>query len=299
MVIDNLSLNVPAGSVFGFLGQNGAGKTTTIRLLLGLLRPTSGAVRLFGKDVASDRMQAVRGVGALVETPSLYDRLTGRENLQVTQHLLGAPSTELDRVLELVDMKSAESKLVGGYSLGMRQRLGVARALIGNPRLLVLDEPSNGLDPDGIRDMRHLIQELPKKSDVTVFVSSHLLAEVEQIATHVALIHRGRLRFQAELGDLIRRAGRKLDVGVPRATLAAEKLREVGFNARDTDPSTVEVFLPPDEPETSSAARINACLMRAGFAVFRLNPRQSRLEEIYLGSVGRRAEAGQELGEAP
>lgn len=155
-----VDLAVPEGAVYGFLGQNGAGKTTTIRMLLGLLKPSEGRARLFGRDVRNERIEAARLVGALVETPCHYDHLTGRENLAITARLLRAGRGEIDRVLDIVELAGAADRRVGGYSLGMRQRLGVARALLGRPRLLILEEPTNGLDPQGIRDMRQLIAAL-------------------------------------------------------------------------------------------------------------------------------------------
>ena len=154
--MDVIDLHVPAGSIYGFLGRNGAGKTTTIRMILGLIRPSAGRVSVFGLDVARERLRAAARVGSMVEAPSLYDRLTGRENLDIVKRLRRAPATEVERVLEVVDLRHAADRLAGGYSQGMRQRLGIARALIGRPDLLVLDEPTNGLDPDGIRDLLDL-----------------------------------------------------------------------------------------------------------------------------------------------
>ncbi len=228
MGVDGVNLLVPERAVYGFLGQNGAGKTTTIRLLLGLLKPTAGTASIFGLDVQRSRCEAARLIGALVETPFHYDHLTGRENLAITRRLLAADKSEIDRVLETVDLTYAADRRVGGYSLGMRQRLGVARALIGKPRLLLLDEPTNGLDPHGILDMRKLIGSLPEREGVTMFVSSHILAEVEQTATHVGLMHQGRLLIQSSVVAL--RAGQtktvRLKVDRPPETIAL--LRTMG-----------------------------------------------------------------------
>lgn len=283
VAVDALNLSVPRASVYGFLGQNGAGKTTGIRLILGLLRPHAGSVRIFGTDIA-DRMRASAGVGSLVETPSLYDRLTGAENLALTRRLLGAPKTEIGRVLEIVDLVSAADRLVGGYSLGMRQRLGVARALIGRPRLLVLDEPGNGLDPDGIRDTRRLLRDLAARDGVTVFVSSHLLSEVEQIATHVGLMHAGRLLVESELGALMQASRRRVLVGVADATGAVAMLCTAGLEARCTAADALSVGF--DANGDDAAARINGLLTQAGFAVLRLMVEQPTLESIYLDRIG-------------
>lgn len=288
--VAGVDLHVPAGSIYAFLGRNGAGKTTMIRLILGLMRADAGSVRLFGRDIA-DRLRASVGVGALVETPSLYDRLTGRENLALTRRLLDAPATEVDRVLEIVDLASAADRLVGGYSLGMRQRLGVARALIGEPRLLVLDEPGNGLDPDGIRDMRRLIRDLPGRQGVTVFVSSHQLGEVEQIATHIALMHEGRILVEDELAALRDAVTRRIDIGVDRAPDAAEWLAAAGFSARPVSADALRVDLAPGGADTGAAARVNAMLVMAGFAVSRLTLEEPSLENIYLEKIGGVADA--------
>ena len=186
--VADLDLQVPGGSVYGFLGPNGAGKTTTIRLLLGLIRPNAGEVRLFGQSLRDGRMTLLRRVGALVETPSLYPHLTGRENLEVTRRLLDARQEQINRALAIVKLEQDAHRRVAHYSSGMRQRLGLALALLGEPELLILDEPTNGLDPAGIREMRDLICRLPEEHGVTVFLSSHLLNEVEQVATHIGII---------------------------------------------------------------------------------------------------------------
>src|SRR6476646_5976177 len=185
-----VSLRVPERAIYGFLGANGAGKTTTMRLVLGLVRATSGTIDLFGRRLGRDPMPRV---GALIETPSLYPHLTGRENLDITRRLLGLPAAEIDRVLEIVELSAAGRQRVGAYSLGMKQRLAIARALLGHPKLLILDEPTNGLDPEGIVDMRNLIRRLPDADGATLIVSSHHLTEIERVATHVGLIHHGRL----------------------------------------------------------------------------------------------------------
>ena len=188
--VHDLALSVPAGSIYGFLGPNGAGKTTTIRLLLGLLQPQAGEVALFGHDLRTQRAKALAQVGALVESPALYGHLTGRDNLEVTRRLLALPRPRIDTVLERVGLLNDGHRRVREYSLGMRQRLAIAQAMLSSPRLLVLDEPGNGLDPAGILDMRHLLRGLAAEG-ITVFVSSHQLGEVEQVATHVGVLRAG------------------------------------------------------------------------------------------------------------
>jgi len=284
-VVAGIDLDVPEGGVYAFLGRNGAGKTTSIRLVLGLLRPSAGWVRVWGHDVASDRCAAARGVGALVDSPALYDRLTGRENLDVARRMLGAPATEIDRVLEVVDLREAAGRLAGNYSLGMRQRLGLARAMLGRPRLLILDEPANGLDPDGVREMRGLIRTLPERDGVTVMVSSHLLNEVEQIATHVGLMHGGRLLVQSPLSDLKQAGGRRLEVGVGDAANAAAALVGAGLSARLQDDG-LAVDVPHAEDGERFAADVNRTLIERGFAVSRLVRSEPSLEQLYLTLTG-------------
>jgi len=202
LVVNNIDLAVPTQSIYGFLGPNGAGKTTTIRMLLGLVRPSHGQISLLGKPLKSQKKDILRHVGALVETPSLYRHLTGKENLRVTATMLHVGNKRIDEVLQIVDLTEAANKRVMHYSQGMKQRLGLALALLNTPQILILDEPTNGLDPAGIRDMRHLIQSLPQEFGMTVFLSSHLLNEIEQVATHVGILHHGKLLFQGRLVDL-------------------------------------------------------------------------------------------------
>lgn len=200
--VNNLSIQVPRESVYGFLGSNGAGKTTTIRILLGLIRLDSGQVRLFGTPSDVRQVSLLRRAGSLIESPSLYMHLTGRENLEVTRRLLAAPRTAIDRVLTVVRLERDAGRLVRAYSHGMKQRLGLALAMLNEPELLILDEPTNGLDPAGIHEMRDLLRRLPKEHGMTIFLSSHLLSEVEQIATHIGIVNGGRLLFQGTLDEL-------------------------------------------------------------------------------------------------
>jgi ABC-type multidrug transport system ATPase subunit len=285
--VAGVDLQVAPGQIFGFLGRNGAGKTTTIRLMLGLLRPTAGAVRIFGHDVATDRLAAARLTGSLLEARATYDNLTGRENLDGTRRLLGLPASEIDRTLEIVDMAGAADRRMGHYSLGMRQRLGLARALLGGPRLLVLDEPMNGLDPDGIRDMRAVIRQLPERSGVTIFLSSHLLSEVQQTATHIGLMHDGRLVLQGPISDLLARAVPELflrasDLGKAQAILAAE-----GLGPRPEGEGLAIRLAGGD----AAAAAINRRLVTAGVDVHELTVRQGTLESLYLQVQNSQAEA--------
>ena len=285
--VSGVGFFVQPGQIFGFLGRNGAGKTTTIRLMLGLLRPTSGAVRIFGHDVATNRLAAARLTGSLLEARATYDNLTGRENLDSTRRLLGLPTSEIDRTLEIVDMAGAADRRMGHYSLGMRQRLGLARALLGGPHLLVLDEPMNGLDPDGIRDMRAVIRQLPERSGVTIFLSSHLLSEVQQTATHIGLMHDGRLVLQGPIGELLTKVAPELFLRASDLRKAAAILAAEGFDPVSEGEGVTLRLAGGD----GAAAAINRRLVTAGIDVTELSMRQGTLENLYLQVQNSQAEA--------
>jgi lantibiotic transport system ATP-binding protein len=277
-VVEHLNLLVPKGGIYGFLGPNGAGKTTTIRLLLGLIRPDAGRVRVLGEEF--DR-NLLRRIGSLVEMPSLYAHLTGRENLQVTRRQIGAAPASIDRALAIVRMTGDADRLVGEYSLGMRQRLGLALALLNSPELLILDEPTNGLDPAGIHEMRDLLRRMPAEHGVTVFLSSHLLSEVEQIAQSVGIVHGGRMIFQGSLAQLRERQTGNLTIGVHRPERALEFLRASGIDAHLAAPDLIRVASREQE-----AHRINRLLTENGHEVFRVSLEQASLEEIFLSMTG-------------
>jgi ABC-2 type transport system ATP-binding protein len=285
VAVSDVALEVPERSIYGFLGQNGAGKTTTIRMLLGLLKPNAGTARLFGIDVGRRRLEAARLVGALVETPCHYDHLTGRENLGITARLLGADRREVERVLDLVDLAGAADRRVGGYSLGMRQRLGVARALIGRPKLLILDEPTNGLDPNGIRDMRALIRALPEAEGVTLFVSSHILAEVEQSATHVGMMHEGRLLLQSPVAELKARRSKRVVLTVDRPAAVIELLAAIGLQARAEGRNRVRIGDGSAETAAREIATINFLLVEKGVRVSGIQVCEPSLEDIFHDAI--------------
>ena len=274
--VRDLSLHVPRGSVYGFLGLNGAGKSTTIRMLLGLLRPTSGEVALLGSAMPADRLSALGRIGALVESPTVYPHLTGVENLEATRRLLGGGRQGIARTLDVVGLTDAGHRLVREYSTGMRQRLGLALALIGEPELLVLDEPTNGLDPRGIQEVRELVRELPRSLGVTVFLSSHILAEVEQVASHVGIIHKGRLVAQGALEELLGRG--LLRVGVGDSTGARDRLVSLGWPARAGGNGTVLV----DVTQRDDAGAVNEILVRGGHRVSHLVYERASLEHVFF-----------------
>jgi len=276
--VSGLDLEVAAGQIYGFLGRNGAGKTTTIRLLLGLLRPSSGSVRIFGHDVSRHRLSAARLTGSLLEARATYDNLTGRENLDSTRRLLKLPAQHIDRVLEIVAMSEFADRKVGHYSLGMRQRLGLARALLGTPQLLILDEPMNGLDPDGIRAMRAVIRDLPMSSGVTIFLSSHILSEVQQTATHIGLMHDGRLVLQGPMSELLQQVSPELFIRTTDLPLTIKLLQAGGYQPVNDGPGVCIKLGSAD----AEAAIINKHLVEAGIDVIELTMRQATLEALYL-----------------
>lgn len=276
--VQGLNLRVPRASVYGFLGPNGAGKTTTIRMLLGLIRPTEGQVRLFGAPLEGERGALLGRVGALVETPSLYPHLTGGENLEVTRRLLGVGRERIPEVLGIVGLREQAGRLVRQYSHGMRQRLALALALLNRPELLILDEPTNGLDPAGIREMRDLIRSLAEVQGITVFLSSHLLNEVEQVATHIGVIDRGVLRFQGRLDELQHLRGERVALVVDRPGAASEALREAGYQVLAVEGGRLVVAADGER----AAAEINAALVSRGIAVRQLNLAGSSLEETFM-----------------
>jgi ABC-type multidrug transport system ATPase subunit len=276
--VDRVDLRVPQGSVYGFLGPNGAGKTTTIRLLLGLIRAHGGEVMLLGQPLRRNRLALLGQVGALVEAPSLYLHLTGRENLELTRRLSGCRRERIDAVLQTMRLADAADRKVGGYSGGMRQRLGLALALLCEPSLLVLDEPTNGLDPAGIREMREFIRRLPEEQGITVFLSSHLLSEVEQVATHIGIIHHGQLLFQGPTDGLRAELGERVTVAVDRPAQALQILDEAGWHARRNGGEELHL----EVNSRSDAAMLNALLVRQGLNVFHLSVAQATLEDVFL-----------------
>jgi ABC-type multidrug transport system ATPase subunit len=279
LAVDRVSMTVPKRAVYGFLGRNGAGKTTTLKMVLGLIRPTTGVARVCGVDVARDRIGAARKIGALLEAHGFYGNLTGAENLALTATLLGLPATEIDRVLEVVEMTAHAKRRVSDYSLGMRQRLGLARAMLGAPPVLVLDEPTNGLDPDGIADMRRFLKSLPERTGATVLLSSHLLGEIEQTATHVGVVNDGRLVLEGRLSRLKADLAPEISLRTGDDARAAALLRGHGLDVRVTDSLTVA--LDPGDAVDPAVAGLTALLVEAAVPVFAIGPRAQSLEDIY------------------
>ena len=278
VAVDNVNLRVPRGSVYGFLGPNGAGKTTTIRMLLGLIRPHAGEVRLFDRSLRDDRIALMRRVGALVESPSLYPHLTGWENLEVTRQLIGGSRAQIERVLATVRLGEAAHRCVKTYSTGMRQRLALALALLGDPELLILDEPTNGLDPAGIREMRTFLRRLSAEHGVTVFLSSHLLSEVEQVATYIGIVGHGQLLFQGTPEALQAQLEDRVALGVGRPHEAERLLSRAGWAVRQNGTGHLHVTV----NGRSDVTLITTQLVREGFNVFHVNLERPSLEDVFL-----------------
>jgi lantibiotic transport system ATP-binding protein len=278
LAVNDLNLQAPEAGVYGFLGPNGAGKTTAIRMLLGLIRPDAGEVHLFNAPLLANRHSLMGRVGALVEAPSLYPHLTGRENLEVTRRMLGAQRSLIDRALDIVKLTQDAHRRVREYSLGMRQRLGLGLALLNKPELLILDEPTNGLDPAGIHEMRDLLRRLPAEFGVTVFLSSHLLSEVEQIASHIGIIHQGRLLFQGTLPELQQQHRAQLIVGVNQSEQAIACLTAAGWKIERGNDGLLHVMA----DSAADAAKVNELLVSSGCEVFHLAPAPVSLEDIFL-----------------
>ena len=225
--VNNVSLHIRKGSIYGFLGPNGAGKSTTMKMLLGLTAPTKGSFTIDGRHFPEDRLAILKEIGSFIESPSFYANLTGRENLDIIRRILGLPEDTVDDALELVGLEEFGNRLAKKYSLGMKQRLGLAGALLGRPPILVLDEPTNGLDPSGIHEIRNLIKSLPSLYNCTIMISSHMLSEMELMADDIGILNHGRLLFEGSLDDLRRSA--------KQAGMSADNLEDVFLAMVDQD----------------------------------------------------------------
>ena len=282
MRVRDLNLSVPEGCIYGFLGPNGAGKSTTLKMILGLVHPTAGQISVFGKAVnQQNRLDILKQVGSLIESPSYYGHLTGEENLRIVQMLRDVPERDVRQVLEIVRLQNQKDKKVAHYSLGMKQRLGIAAALLGFPKLLILDEPTNGLDPAGIQEMRELICSLPERFGMTVIVSSHLLSEIDQIADVVGIIREGELVFQDRLSVLHARSRHELLLRTTDNQAAAALLASQGLPCRqEGNYLTLSMLKDPQ------AARLSRLLCQNGLDLIRMEERQTSLEDIFLELTG-------------
>ena len=276
--VDHVELHVPQGCVYGFIGPNGAGKSTTMKMLLGLIHPTAGRVRLLGQELTEkSRLPLLRQTGSLIESPAGYLHLTAQENLEIVADLKGVPHKDIGRVLDIVHLTQDRNRRVGQYSLGMKQRLGIAMALLGSPKLLILDEPTNGLDPAGIQEMRALIRNMPTATGATVLISSHLLGEMEQMVEQVGIIDHGHILFEGPLTELQRHSRGNVTLRLLDPAKAAPILRANGLTAHS---DSCVVTLPPlqDALLADLVQKLAAC----GAGVVELTPRTKTLEEMFL-----------------
>lgn len=283
VVVNHLDLRVPGGSIYGFLGPNGAGKSTTLKMLLGLVKPTAGSMTILGKEVNSkNRLSILAATGSLIESPAYYGHLSGKENLQIICTLKNLPESEIPRVLHIVRMKEQQNKKVSQYSLGMKQRLGLAAALLGSPKILLLDEPTNGLDPAGIQEMRELICSLPKAFGITVLISSHLLSEIDQMATHVGIINQGELIFQDSLSVLHEHSRSRLFLRTSDDQTAFRYLKHSGLPAEWRNGA-----LTLRTSEDNRVMQAVSLLVNSGIGILRLEEHQMSLEDIFLHLTGK------------
>jgi len=284
--VKNLNIEVRRGDIYGFLGPNGAGKSTTIRMALSLIRPTSGAVELFGADITSDRSVLAR-IGGLVEKPDFYQYLSARKNLEIVQALYGIEDAKrIDTVLDTVGLGDRAGDRVKSYSHGMKQRLGIAQALLCSPEFLILDEPTNGLDPQGMKEVRELIRALNREQGMTIFLSSHLLNEIEQVANRMCILHRGEMSGQGGVVDLRSREHVSVRVQAAPQDRAFHLLSELEWTQEVEDRGDHIMCAMPEQ----KLAGTNAFLVRAGIEVSAFAPRRS-LEDYFL-SITEHPESG-------
>jgi len=277
-ILDNVSLNVPQGSIYGFLGPNGAGKTTTLRLVLGLLRIQKGKIEIFGKNFLQHRIPVLKRIGSLIEQPSLYGHLTAKENLEIYRLIYQCNKSRIAEVLNIVGLENTGSKKAKQFSLGMKQRLSIAIALLHQPELLILDEPTNGLDPNGIIETRELIKKLNQEHNTTILVSSHILNEVERMATHVGIIHKGKMLFQGTLNELQQMKTRQTLLEV--ATNDNAKAVDILGLKYMPKQQNGKIVLPFTNNEQSAV--INRLLIQNGIDVYSLHPQQNDLEQLFI-----------------
>ena len=284
LAVDNVNMTIKKGDIYGFIGQNGAGKTTLIRLITGLIHKSGGEIELLGANEENELNKARTMVGSLIESPSLYTNMTARENLEVSRLVRNIPGKKcIDEVLELVGLKDVEKKKVKNFSLGMRQRLGIANALMGNPKLLILDEPINGLDPMGIVEIRELLKKINKEKDMTILISSHILSELSELATTYGIISNGKLIEEITAKQLSKKCRQYIDLKVDNTARAVILLeRELGISDYEVlEDSNMKVFSNLD-----NVGEVNSLLSRSGIIVESISVKCENLEEYFMNKVG-------------
>lgn len=281
-VLKNVNLQVSEGSIYGFLGPNGAGKTTTLKLILGLLKKQHGEIFVFGKSFAENRVGILKNIGSMIESPSIYGHLTAKENLQILQKIYQCPKTRIAEVLQLVSLANTGSKKAGNFSLGMKQRLAIAIALLNSPKLLILDEPTNGLDPNGILEIRELLKKLAHLEGITILISSHLLSEIEKFVTHLGIINYGNLLFQGTLEELLNR--QKQSSYIQFSTGDNQKAAQIFENNKVSFLSNNgKISIPIIEKE--KIAGINEQLVLNRIDVYEIQTVKNDLEQIFFDLI--------------
>jgi ABC-2 type transport system ATP-binding protein len=278
-VLKDINLFVPEGSIYGFLGPNGAGKTTTLKLILGLLRNQTGQIRFFDKPFKENRIEILKNIGSLIEAPSIYPQLTAKENLKVWQKIYQCPKEKIDEVLEIVDLAKTGKKKAGKFSLGMKQRLSIAIALLHDPKLLILDEPTNGLDPSGIMEIRKLLIKINQEKNTTIVISSHLLSEIEKLVTHVGIINRGEILFQGTMKEL-QLLQVKGSVTVYKTDNDLEMQRLLNEKGIDAILENNSFLLPAMEKE--ELVNLNREIIQKGIGLYEVKVQKSDLESIFM-----------------
>ncbi len=281
-ILKNINLQVPEGAIFGFLGPNGAGKTTTLRLILALLRKQKGRISIFGKQLDHHRTSILANIGSLIESPSIYSHLTAKENLEILRRVYQCPKERIPHVLKQVGLSSTGDKKAGKFSLGMKQRLSIAIALLHQPRLLILDEPTNGLDPNGIIEMRELLKKLNREEGMSILVSSHLLSEIEKLVNHIGIIHNGSLLFQGTLHSLQEKQQQSVYTyfETNNNTNAAALINNAGVGATiEKDLIAVPLIA------KSRLAELNKSLVSNGIDVYQMHTAKNDLESIFMDII--------------
>ncbi len=282
--VDSLNMTVNQGEIYGFLGRNGAGKTTTIRMLLGLIKPTNGQIEIFGENFYKNQKEILRRIGSIVEVPGFYENLTGKENLLINAKIIGVhKKNAIEEALQIVGLQNETKKLVGQYSLGMKQRLGIARALLHHPELLILDEPTNGLDPISIKEMRRLIKSLAEERNITILISSHILSEIEQLVDRIGIIHKGKLLEEVTF-DYLRKKNRKyIEFQVSndnKATMLLEQRCNI-FDYEVHDEGNIRIY-----SHFGQQAEINKLFVQNDIDVVKIAMSEDKLEDYFTRLVG-------------
>lgn len=284
IVVDNLNINIKQGEIYGFLGENGAGKTTTLRMIMNLVKPTSGNVEIFGKNIKLKNNNYLERIGSIIEFPGFYDNLTANENLEIHRRLMGVQGKCcIDEALDITGIKDVKDKKVKEFSLGMKQRLGIARALLHHPELLILDEPTNGLDPIGIKESRELILELVNKKDITVLISSHNLSEIQQLATTIGIIHKGKLVEEIDFDTLQKKNRHYIKIVVSddkkAAMLLEEKMKILDYII--SEKNILRIY-----ENLSDSHKINKLFVENNIDVKELVLMKDSLEEYFIRATG-------------